>query len=463
MTAPDKTPIAKGRGTVDGAPIAFDVIATARYSLEVTFPGAVPARIEAVEIEREGLVHPIGDCRCIAKVGGRQGLGHLFGSKDVLDYSRLTRANHVRTTAKDFHQLPLLLKQGEQIRREFKTFCGDLIYAFQTQRKVLDDIDRALDLEPVAVAESVRERMIEERAPAFNAFFDDWLTKLEHVTSSFSKLDHERHGYYFRRQTWDLITKSAFMYRTNVRPRGYAGDSAMMRWIYEREYVGTWMFDRLMHRHPIECPAAQAVRNRRTFIPQELQRVRARFRSQGRTDQIRFMSVACGPAWELRDLFDSPADVEEFAGLLLDQDDEALGEARHAMHEAKTRLGVYPNVEFARESVRTMLRTKDLTSLWGEFDFVYSMGLFDYLNRPVAMAVLRKIYGLLRPGGQLVVGNYHLESPSRIYMDYWMDWSLLYREEQEMLDMAACLPGAEADVQFDETRSQMFLRIRREA
>jgi len=112
-----------------------------------------------------------------------------------------------------------------------------------------------------------------------------------------------------------------------------------------------------------------------------------------------------------------------------------------------------------RQSVRTMLRTPSLRDDWGRFDVIYSMGLFDYLVGPVARAVLTKLYDLLDPGGELIIGNFHVGNPTRIYMEYWMDWVLFYRTEEEMLALAAGLPGGRARIDFEETRSQMFLRI----
>jgi extracellular factor (EF) 3-hydroxypalmitic acid methyl ester biosynthesis protein len=87
------------------------------------------------------------------------------------------------------------------------------------------------------------------------------------------------------------------------------------------------------------------------------------------------------------------------------------------------------------------------------------MGLFDYLTMPVARAVLARLYDLLEPGGVLLVGNFHPSNPSRVYMEYWGDWKLLYRNEESMLELAQDLPGASASIGFDETRCQMFLRV----
>ncbi|GAH98529.1 unnamed protein product, partial [marine sediment metagenome] len=64
-------------------------------------------------------------------------------------------------------------------------------------------------------------------------------------------------------------------------------------------------------------------------------------------------------------------------------------------------------VDYLNASVRTMLATRQLIKEWGQFDFIYSMGLFDYLTPPVATAVLGRLYQLLKPGGDMLIGNFH--------------------------------------------------------
>jgi hypothetical protein len=47
-------------------------------------------------------------------------------------------------------------------------------------------------------------------------------------------------------------------------------------------------------------------------------------------------------------------------------------------------------------------------------------------------------------------------------MEYWMDWVLTYRNEAQMLELAQTLEGASAEVLFEDTRSQMFLRVKKQ-
>jgi extracellular factor (EF) 3-hydroxypalmitic acid methyl ester biosynthesis protein len=269
------------------------------------------------------------------------------------------------------------------------------------------------------------------------------------------------HGFFLRKQMWDLIGCSEFLLRTNLKPRGYPGDSQMMGMIYEQQFHGPTVFSRFVHHHPLDTPAAEAVRNRRGLVATAM--AAAARAAAERGSRARVLSVASGSAHELQDVLVSPEAFEKFSLVLVDQDPEALVEADEIVAALEARHGCPADVTLECDSVRTMLRDADPARRWGKFQLVYAMGLFDYLTQPVASAVLARLYELLQPGGELLVGNFHRHHRTRVYMEYWMDWVLCCRSEDELLALARHLPGAECRLEFEATGSQMFLHVRRTA
>jgi extracellular factor (EF) 3-hydroxypalmitic acid methyl ester biosynthesis protein len=446
-----------GTAKLGSVAIEFDVDDARPFSLRVHLrePVTIGRELEDVKITTGKQVHSLGRCR--VEVDAERGkhriapIDELIHCRDVFKHGRFVRH------AQSFDQLPLLWARKEAIHPEFAKYTASLVYDIQVYRERFDEIDAAIADESPELQEEIRASVISAQSPAFLAFFDERLTALENLVRNYSRAEHERHGYYFRRHVWPFITTSLFLNRTNVRPRGYAGDSMMMRYLYERAFVGDSIFGRLMHKHPIETAAAQAVRNRRRLIVETVESV---FTASGR-DELKLMSVACGPAWEVRDLYATPANCKRYVSTLLDQDEEALGEAEEEIGNASRRNGVDVRARYIQESVRTMLRTRDLPSVFGRHDFIYSMGLFDYLTAPVAKTVLAKLYEMVEPGGRLLVGNFHTRNPTRLYMEYWMDWVLLYRSDEDMLDLGKALPGAETSVFCEDTKSQVFLDVKK--
>ncbi len=457
----------------DGA-LRVEVVRAARHTLLVQFlNGRVPpsgtlfAGLRLVVDDRQVR---LGPCRYEAHANGGQrrriddaklvGHGRLVFTTSLYDFANLWPGGAAIDLKKKLEQLPVMWGRKEAVRPEFRGFTAELVYDLQVYRGIFDEVDRNLVDEPRPVREQVHQVVTDAEYPAFCSLFDAKLAELEAQVKTFTKEEHERHGFYFRKHVWDIILASEFLTRTNLKPRGYAGDSVMMRMVYEDQFRGPTIFSRFVHRHPVQTRAAQAVRNRRALIRDRLEGVAG---AAAGGEPTRVMSVACGPAWELRDLFSARDAFGRYRYTLLDQDLHALAEARSTVFELQERFGETLQGSLVRESVRTMLRTGNLADRWGQFDFVYSMGLFDYLTTPVARAVLAKLYGLLAPGGELVVGNFHSKNPTRTYMEYWMDWVLVYRDEEEFFDMARNLPGARPTLVFEDTGSQMFLCIRKEA
>jgi extracellular factor (EF) 3-hydroxypalmitic acid methyl ester biosynthesis protein len=171
------------------------------------------------------------------------------------------------------------------------------------------------------------------------------------------------------------------------------------------------------------------------------------------------LSVACGPAQELEEILRTPGVPERLSITLFDQDQYALLEAARLIDGLERAIDTRVSVEYLRESVRTMLVAPRLRDRWGNFDLIYSMGLFDYLTPPVAKAVLNRLYQLLNPGGEMMIGNFKSGNPNRHAMEYWLDWVIYHRTEEEFLELATDLPSESLSIHTDSTGIQMFLRI----
>jgi extracellular factor (EF) 3-hydroxypalmitic acid methyl ester biosynthesis protein len=398
-----------------------------------------------------------GLCNYICDNKGRY---YLVFAEDIFNFHKLFKDGEQVSIERQVREIKLIFAQKENVRDDFVNYISRVSFDMKVYRQFFDDFDRNLAKEPEAVREHLQTVLIRKEGRDFMAFFEGYLKKLEELIKDYSRMEHELHGFYLRRQLWDIIMCSPFMKRTNLKPRGYAGDSVMMKMIYDNMYEGSSTFGKILHKISIEHPAAQAVRNRRAMVPSILQKAREDFRSNSGGGEIfRFMSVACGPAYELQDLFLSDSEIDQYECTLLDQDSDALKEASESIHDIEKRIGKKIKATFIEDSVRTMLRTPDLSKKWGTFHYIYSMGLFDYLTQPVAKAVLNKLYSLLEPGGRLLVGNYHHSNTSRWFMEYWHDWVLFYRDEEEFSSLIEADDVEKQEILFESTDSQMFLVV----
>jgi extracellular factor (EF) 3-hydroxypalmitic acid methyl ester biosynthesis protein len=457
MTAPPPVPSFEATLEVQGQKVRARVFKLSRLSLKVELLSE--PRLESGAVCDRLVVHTdvreVVFSRCRVDVKDSH-VGQLVFVDEIYDCDALFKQKRAINLLGFLNEVPLVLSARERIKPEFQRFVADLSYDLAVYKKFFDEQDRLLAREGQRVAEAAQTVLLARAGAEFFGFLDRSLERLTSLVENFTPEEHERHGYYFRQQLWPFIMSAAFMQRTNLKPRGYAGDATMMQMLYDNAFVGQLVFNKLLHKHPLEHPGAQAVRNRRELIPKM---VRAAMVASS-VPRFRLASVACGPARELEDLFVSDEDYERIELTLLDQDEEAIAAALECV--ARLSVNRKPiNVTCVNDSVRTLLRTRDLPGRLGRFHYIYTMGMFDYLTPPVAKALLAKLYELLEPGGELLVGNYHARNPSRYYMAYWLDWILYYRTEHEMLSMAADLPGVEASVELDESKAQLFLTVRK--
>jgi hypothetical protein len=95
----------------------------------------------------------------------------------------------------------------------------------------------------------------------------------------------------------------------------------------------------------------------------------------------------------------------------------------------------------------------------GEFDLVFSTGLFDYLQQALARRLTARLFGMLRPGGQLLIANFPEELAGLGYVECFMNLHLVCRNRREMESLVAEIDERQIkDVRLlDEHGSEILL------
>jgi CRP-like cAMP-binding protein len=235
--------------------------------------------------------------------------------------------------------------------------------------------------------------------------------------------------------------------RALVKPRGYAGDFLTIDYLYGNEPGGVPPLGPLFDKVLLNTPVARAVRNRRGLLANEITVVLA-----NRGDSARVTSLACGPAAEVFDVFraHSGANLET---TLIDIDFQALAfvaERRDAAGLSKRIRLEHANLVY----LATGRRALDLKNQ----DLVYSIGLIDYFEDHFVISLLNWIHGTLSPGGKVILGNFHTCNPDRAFMDFVLDWKLVYRSEDDMnrLFEASSFGRCCTEIRFEEEGINMF-------
>lgn len=262
-----------------------------------------------------------------------------------------------------------------------------------------------------------------------------------------------------RRNLNHFFMQSPSMHRCAVKPFGYPGDYEVMRFIYEKPFEGPTLFAKAIGLAFDQTRAPRAVRHRKDLVKRLLRNL-----IETRGKMLRVLAVACGPAQELAELLSEidelPAPLEI---VLFDQDKGALAYAyRRLKPILDARRGPPVKIVYLHESIKRLLRDADLFADFGPFDLIYSVGLFDYLRPVTAVTLTRNLASRLSEGGRAAIANMVPENPSRWFMEHHLDWWLIYRSRQELLELAArAVPQARLQILEEESGVNPFVEITR--
>lgn len=230
-------------------------------------------------------------------------------------------------------------------------------------------------------------------------------------------------GHQAQRELLPYLLATETARRMYTKPRGYAGDFYTIELIYREEGQGTGAVGRLLDSCFQQEPAAQAVRNRRALLAREI----AHTITQAGDRPVRIVSMACGPAREVFDVLEGPLLTDRLEPTLIDMDGKALEfVAQHAQERGladRLRLERQNLVYLALGRARLDLEPQDL---------VYSIGLVDYFRDDLVIKLLDYAHSLLRPGGRVILGNFHPDNPTKALMDHVLEWRLIHRDEEDM-------------------------------
>lgn len=411
-------------------------------------------------IRNNGQSVELGPCRILPGPNLNGYHGRLVFLRDVYDIQSLLKNQKVVKLQSILNDLPLVLAHKNKIRRSFKEYTTNLCYDLSVYQKTFDELDWQYKDEPEEIKRLVQKAILDSESEKFLQFFQKTVDGLKREVADFSEEEHQAHGFYFRKQVWSYILCGPLMRRPNLKPRGYAGDSEMMSMVYRNAYEGETTFGKLLHKYSVGIATGNSVRYRIKLIPNMLQKTRETI-SVEPGEKIRVLSVACGPAWEVRDILASAQDFKDYRFSLLDQDQLALDEAFELISDIEAKWGAKVQAEYVNRSVRWMFGKRTFEQDLGKFHFIYSMGLFDYLVARVAQAVLKKLYQLLIPGGEILIGNFHVSNHDRFFLEYWGDWHLIYRTENELKNLFDHDSTAKVSVIYDKPGIQMFLQIKK--
>jgi extracellular factor (EF) 3-hydroxypalmitic acid methyl ester biosynthesis protein len=349
-----------------------------------------------------------------------------------------------------------------RIAPEFKVLVTDIAAYLTGVRQWLEQIEFSLkekkDPQQAAQEREMLEAVAQRVINAFNVQHE----RFEELAYQIPPELLGAHQEFVRRHWHRLFLNAPFAHRTFHKPLGFAGDYEMMNMIHRNQPEGRSLYDKLIHQLLVSQWPALSVRNRIAHLKKNLVSETARVARTGKRAQI--LNIGCGPAWELQDFFRESALSHEADFTLLDFNQETLGYASGQLDALQKQHARRAKISTVNMSVHQLLRRsirQGHLGLDGNFDLIYCAGLFDYLSQSTCAELVHLFHESLRPGGLAVVANMNDAKPFRNFIEFVLDWQLIYREPREVGAFAPENLRDRSTVLAEPATVNLFLHLRR--
>jgi extracellular factor (EF) 3-hydroxypalmitic acid methyl ester biosynthesis protein len=149
---------------------------------------------------------------------------------------------------------------------------------------------------------------------------------------------------------------------------------------------------------------------------------------------------------------------------LLDFNDETLQHTGRLLEVLRVKHQRTTQVTMLKKSVHQILKEagKPLPDMMPQsYDFVYCAGLFDYLSDRICKKLMSIFYDLVAPGGLLVATNVDSANPSKNWMEYVVEWHLVYRDRKILETLKPDSAPPDTIIKNDVTGVNIFIEVRK--
>jgi len=241
-----------------------------------------------------------------------------------------------------------------------------------------------------------------------------------------------------------LLTMDSMIGTTFVKSHGYAGDYELIDRIYNEwksKDNNLYKWDLFYH----DMEGAKAVRNRKMYFNGLANKTEEKF------GNALVLDLGSGPCIDLYEyLKTKPKSKHRLQFECLDMDQNAIDFGSVVCDN------YLDQVSFIKQNALKF-------DPGYQYELIWSAGLFDYFNDKIFTRAVRKIYTLVKGGGELVIGNFSTNNPSRAVMENFCQWYLHHRSEETLIDLSikAGVPENLIEVSQEDTGVNLFLHLKK--
>lgn len=225
----------------------------------------------------------------------------------------------------------------------------------------------------------------------------------------------------FREVVKDYIFQSKMLKRYYEKPRGYPGDFLMFEALYDNRPLSSgigYYFDKFV----LDYPLAKSVVKRKDKMKQLL----ADMIRKNNVEILEVLNIGSGSAREVREMLRDNSIRRKINLTFCDQDSLALKFIRNNM----PRYGENIEISLLKGHIINMIGLGPGISeiKFKRYDIIYSLGVVDYFFNNTLKRFVQSCYGMLKPGGTLIIASCSSRVPHIYLLLTWFcDWNFYAR------------------------------------
>lgn len=342
------------------------------------------------------------------------------------------------------------IQSRQKIHPEFKEVVKKNRPVFLKAKSELDEAE--------AYGKDV-QALIQNHYPLVDKAQIEVMKETNRIAEHFSEDEHIQHKAYLCDQIGPLTWQAPLYERALIKPLGYPGDYEMMNLIYDEDpFKGPTAYFKMINALACRCLSGQATAERIPYFLKQMDEIGKEVLKK--KDKFSVLNLACGPSKEIDDFIRLNPMSNQTEVHLVDQEVKAI-------EFSKKRL--LDTIKQTKSTIKCFYDNKPLKDLFSlpdisfpQFDFIYSGGLFDYLNDAIFDMALLFLFKQLAKNGTMIIGNICPNDYTKICKWYLYDWPLVYRTQEELLEHANIIKEkCSIQVEPDKLGVFLFLKIKK--
>ena len=255
----------------------------------------------------------------------------------------------------------------------------------------------------------------------------------------------------FRKLAGPYIFKSKLCNGGYNKPFGYPGDYKVIELVYNNRPISRG-FGYYVDRYMLRDDYIEAVKDRKDKMREILKNFLENYKVN-KKEKIKILNIACGSSRELRELIPELSAKNRVVFTLIDQEASALKFSKKDLLRVSS-SNESIRFRFIRDNVISLIAHRNYGKTYQGLrnqDFVYSIGLVDYLPDPYFEKMIKFSFDILKKDCNFVFAHKDVVKYPSLASDWICDWNFVTRSMGQVLKIAkAALKGCRYDIKVKE-------------